>query len=54
MNNNMRDFAHNVEEKLNRAYKEGNYMKRFGFEGMNTNKMEEEYDKAAQMGGPGK
>ena len=47
MNTNMRQFSSNVEDRLNKAYKEGNYNKKFGFEGLTANNMEEEWEKSS-------
>ena len=51
MNSNMRAFSSNVEEKLNRAYKAGNYAKKFGFEGMSTKNMDEDLETKSQISG---
>ena len=36
MNQNIRSFATDVEERLKRAYKAGNYSKKFGFDNMSA------------------
>ena len=36
MNQNIRSFATDVEERLKRAYKAGNYTKKFGFDNLNA------------------
>ena len=36
MNQNIRSFATDVEERLHRAYKAGNYNKKFGFENISS------------------
>ena len=43
----MRQFSSNVEDRLNKAYKEGNYNKKFGFEGLSAANMEEEWEKSS-------
>mmetsp|Transcript_28578 Transcript_28578/g.35367 ORF Transcript_28578/g.35367 Transcript_28578/m.35367 type:complete len:209 (+) Transcript_28578:1378-2004(+) len=53
MNSNMRAFSSNVEEKLQRAYKAGNYAKKFGFEGMSTKNMDEDWETKSAMTGGG-
>ena len=53
MNTSMRQFSSDVEDRLNRAYKEGNYSKKFGFEGINTKNMDEEWENSSvKSGGP--
>ena len=42
MNDNIRAFAGQVEDRLNNAYKAGNYSKKFGFQGINTKNMDED------------
>lgn len=44
MNTNMRLFSANVEDKLKKAYRAGNYDKKFGYEGLNTSNMDEELE----------
>lgn len=41
MNSNIRTFSSNVEERLQRAYRAGDYAKKFGYEGLNTRNMDE-------------
>jgi len=53
MNSNMRAFSSSVEEKLQRAYKAGNYAKKFGFEGMSTKNMDEDWETKSAMSGGG-
>ena len=53
MNSNIRNFTQNVEERLQRAYKAGNYTKKFGYEGLNTQNMDEDFEtKSAMSSGP--
>ena len=40
MNANIRNFSEGMEEKLERAYKAGNYSKKFGYEGSHARNME--------------
>ena len=42
MNANIRSFATDVEEKLQRAYKAGNYSKKFGFDNLSARYDEDE------------
>ena len=44
MNSNIRQFSSNVEERLQRAYRAGNYSKKFGYEGLSTSNMDEDMD----------
>lgn len=53
MNSNMRSFSTNVEDKLQRAYKEGNYAKKFGFEGLSNRNVDEEWEKKSVMSSGG-
>lgn len=45
----MRSFASNVEERLNNAMKAGNYAKKFGYEGMSTKNMDEDWETKSAM-----
>ena len=40
MNANIRKFSEGMEERLERAYKAGNYNKKFGYEGSNARNMD--------------
>ena len=40
MNQNIRNFSEGMEEKLERAYKSGNYGKKFGYEASNARNMD--------------
>ena len=42
MNDNIRAFAGQVEDRLNNAYKAGNYSKKFGFQGISTRNMDDD------------
>jgi len=44
MNSNMRNFSADVEDKLKKAYKAGNYDKKFGYEGLSTKNMDEDWE----------
>ena len=44
MNTNIREFTSNVEERLTRAYKAGNMNKKYGYEGMSTRNMDEDWE----------
>lgn len=44
MNSNIRTFSSNVEERLQKAYRAGDYNKKFGYEGLNTRNMEESFE----------
>ena len=44
MNSNIRQFASDVEDRLNRVHKAGAYDKRFGYVGMNTKNMDEDVE----------
>ena len=44
MNASMRHFSSVVEEKLQQAYKAGNYSRKFGYEGVNTRNLDEELE----------
>jgi len=54
MNTNMRAFSSEVEEKLNAAYKAGNYSKKFGYEGLNNKNMDDDWETKSAMSGGGK
>ena len=45
----MRSFASNVEERLQNAMKAGNYAKKFGYEGMSTKNMDEDWETKSAM-----
>jgi hypothetical protein len=51
MNSNIRQFSSDVEERLQRAMKAGNYTKKFGYEGMSTRNMDEDIDTKSAIGG---
>ena len=40
MNANIRHFSEKMEEKLEKAYKAGNYNKKFGYDGINARNMD--------------
>lgn len=44
MNSNIRSFATDVEERLKRAYKAGNYSKKFGYENVSSATHDELYE----------
>ena len=48
MNDNIRLYATNVEDRLKQAYKAGGYNKKFGYEGMNTSNMDEDWETKSQ------
>ena len=48
MNDNIRLYATNVEDRLKQAYKAGGYNKKFGYEGMNTSNMDEDWENKSQ------
>ena len=55
MNDNIRAFAGQVEDRLQNVYKMGNYSKKFGYQGLNTKNMDDDDDaksvKSAGVGG---
>lgn len=44
MNSSMRTFSSNVEDRLQRAYRAGDYAKKFGYEGLNTRNMDDNFE----------
>lgn len=44
MNTNIRRFASDVEDRLEKAYKAGSYNKKFGYEGLNTKNMDDDVE----------
>ena len=53
MNDNMRSFAGQVEDRLQNAYKAGNYTKKLGFKGMDTKSMNDDDDAMSTRSAPG-
>ena len=49
----MRSFAGQVEDRLNNAYKAGNYTKKLGFKGMDTKSMNDDDDAMSTRSAPG-
>ena len=49
MNDNIRAFAGQVEDRLNNAYKAGNYSKKFGFQGISTKNMDDDEETKSVM-----
>lgn len=44
MNTNIRQFASDVEDRLNKAHKAHNYSKKLGYTGLNTKNMDDDAD----------
>lgn len=49
----MRSFAGQVEDRLQNAYKAGNYTKKLGFKGMDTKSMNDDDDAMSTRSAPG-
>ena len=43
MNHSIREFGGVLEEKLQKAYKSGNYDKKFGYEGIKSSNMDQAF-----------